>query len=81
LHLENCFYFVGAGLDTLGGNQTAQYFASHYSEDTFLGVEFDVGLVHIIEGFHQVGDVQSFVLACDYDIIDVRVYVPANLVL
>jgi hypothetical protein len=79
--LKNCSNFVRAGLDALGGNQTAQYFASRYAEYTLLWVEFEVGFMHIGEGLCQVRDVRFFLLACDYDIVDVREYVSANLVL
>jgi hypothetical protein len=49
--LDDCPYFIGAGLDTFSGGQAVQYLASCYPLNTLLRVEFEVGLAHISEGF------------------------------
>jgi hypothetical protein len=79
--LGDCSYFVRAGLDSFGGDQTTQYLVSCYPKNAFLGVEFEVCLVHIGEGLRQVGDVRLFLLACKYDVVDIGQYIPAYLVL
>jgi hypothetical protein len=79
--LDDCSYFVGAGLDTFGGYQTAQYIASCYPKNALLMVEFEVCLVHISEGLGQVRDVRLFLLACDYDVVDIGQHISAYLVL
>jgi hypothetical protein len=81
LHLDNCSYFVGASLNTFGGDQGAQHFVSCYTKDTPLHVEFEVGLTHVGKGHCQVGDVRLIFLACNYDVVDIRQYIPADLVL
>jgi hypothetical protein len=48
--LDDCSYFIGAGLDTFSGDQAAQYLASYYPQNTPLRVEVEVGLMHISEG-------------------------------
>jgi hypothetical protein len=56
------FYFVKAGLDTHGGDQTTKYLASHYSGDAFLWVEFELSFTHISESFRQVRNIRCFFL-------------------
>jgi hypothetical protein len=81
MHLENYFYFVRDGLNALGGNHTTQHFASCYPEDAFLWVEIEFGFMHICKSFHEIRDDRSFLLACYYNIINVREYIPIDLVL
>jgi hypothetical protein len=71
LHLDDCSYLIGVGLDTFSGDQAAQYLASCYPKNALLWVEFEVGLAHIGEGLRQVRDVRLFLLACNYDVIDI----------
>jgi hypothetical protein len=81
MHLDDCSYFIGAGIDTFCGEQAAQYLASCYPENALLRVEFEVCLTHIGEGLRQVGDVRLFFLACNYDVVDIGQYIPTYLVL
>jgi hypothetical protein len=80
LHLENCFYFVGAGHDALSGYQTAQYIASCYAKNTLLQIELELGFAHIGESFCEVRNIRSIFLACYYDVINVREYISIDLV-
>jgi hypothetical protein len=81
LHLDDCSYFIGAGLDTFDGDQITQYLASCYPENALLGVEFEACLAYIGEGLRLVRDVWLFLLAYSYDVIDIGQYIPAYLVL
>jgi hypothetical protein len=53
-------------------------FTSCYPEDTFLWVELELGFTHIGESFHEVGYVRGILLACYYDVIHIREYIPAG---
>jgi hypothetical protein len=47
--LDNCSYFVGAGLDTFGGNQIAQFFVSCYSKDTLLQLSLRLASCRLVK--------------------------------
>jgi hypothetical protein len=78
--LDDCSYFIGAGLNTFGGDQAAQYLASYYPRNALLWVEFEVGHTHVGEGIRQVRDVRLFFLACNYDVVNARLYILVDLV-
>jgi hypothetical protein len=56
-HLEDGLDFVGARFDAFGGDQTTQYFASFYSEDTLVRIQFELSFAHTGESLCQVRNI------------------------
>jgi hypothetical protein len=65
----------------LSGYQIAQYLALCYPEDTFLRIKFELTFAHIGKSFCEESNIRCFLLARYHDVIDVREYVSANLIL